>query len=298
MSKKTISVICWTVCIALVCVALWFLCTFFGNPISSALANSTAKRYLKENYSDTDYEIVQVNYNVKTGGYYAHVESPTSIDSHFIISMDGLGRYEDNTSECITNGSNTFARLTEEYWDFVRTKLPYDHFDIDIGHGDLRVAGVFEIYDYIDENGGRIHYTLTKDYGLDMSTLVLDGEYDILALGRDHGSLCIYIEDEEVTVEQAAQVLLELKAYLDEQGLPFHAIDFVLCAPRNETGQKDGPSIRLIEFLYSDIYEEGMVERVQANWNITQEHYAIQDGLKKEAELLIPYFIEIPDDVY
>ena len=294
--KKITRIICWTVCIVFLCAAVWFLSAFFGNPLSSALAKSTAKRYLEEYYPDADFMIEKVSYDMKSGGYRVYVESPTSIDRHFIIYCDALGRYNDDTSHCITDGSNTYVRLSEQYWDLVREKLPYDHFDIDIGYGDLRVAGVFEIYDYIDQYGERIHYTLTKDYGLDISTLVQDGEYDILTLGQDHGSLCIDIIDEEVTVERAADVLLELKLLLDEQGLPFHAIDFTLSAPRNENGQKVGTSIRLIEFLYSDIHEDGLTDRIQENWNITQEHYAIQDGLKKEAELLIPFFIEIPEE--
>ena len=297
MHKKIIRIVCWTVCIVFVCTAVWFLCAFFGNPVSSALAKSTAKRHLEEYYTEADFEIVKVAYDMKSGGYHVNVVSPTSVDSHFIIYCDGLGRYNDDTSSCMTDGSNTYVRLSTQYWDLVREKLPYENFDIDIGHGDLRVSGVFEIYDYIDENCERIHYTLTKDYGLDISSLEQDGKYDILNLGRDHGSLCVDIIDEEVTVERAAEVLLELKNLLDEQGLPFHAIDFTLCGPRNENGQKDGPSIRLIEFLYSDIYEDGLTERIETSWNLTQEHYAIQDGLKKEAELLVPYFIQIPDDV-
>ena len=296
MRKKIINILCWTLCIIFVSVVLWFLCAFFGNPVSSALAKSTAKRHLEENYPEADFKIIKVSYDMKSGGYNARVESSSSADSHFIISMDGLGRYQDDTYECITNGSNTFSRLHQEYWDLVRAKLPYDHFSIDIGHGELRAAGTYEIFDYTDENGEHRHYTLTKDYGLDMSTLVLDGEYDIMALGRDHGSLCIYIQDEEISVERAAEVLLELKTHLDEQGLPFYAIDFTLCAPRNEDGMREGPSIRLIEFLYSEIYEEGLIDRVAHSWNITQEHYAIQDGIKAEAQLVIPCFIDISED--
>ena len=296
MKKKITSIICWTVCIVFACTAVWFLCAFFGNPVSSALAKSTAQNFLKENYPNADFEISKVSYDMKSGGYHVNVASHTSVDSHFIIYCDGLGRYNDDTSHCMNDGSNTYSRLHKQYWDLVREKLPYEHFDIDIGHGDLRVAGVFEIYSYVDKNGERIHYTLNKDYGLDMSALVSDREYDIIALGREHGSLCVDIIDEEVTVDRAAEILLELKNLLDEQGLPFHAIDFTLCAPRNENGQKVGPSIRLVEFLYSDIYAEDLVERVQANWDISQEHSALQDGLKAEPELLISYIIEIPED--
>lgn len=296
MKKKITSIICWTVCIAFLCVVLYFISAFFGNPFSSALAKSTAKRYLEEYYPDTDFMIENVSYDMKSGGYHVYVESPTSIDSHFYIYCDWLGRYNDDTSSCITDGSNTYVRLTTEYWDLVREKLPYADFDIDIGFGDLRVAGVFEIYDYIDENGERKHYTLTKDYGLDISSLVLDGEYDLQVLGREHGSLSVRIHDDIISVERAAELLLELKTCLDKQGLPFHAIDFTLSAPRNENGQSVGPSIRLIEFLYSDIHEDGLADRVQASWDVTQEHSAIQDGLTKEAELLLPCFIEIPEE--
>lgn len=296
MRKKIIHILCWSVCIVFVCTAVWFLCAFFGNPVSSALAKSTAKRHLEENYPEADFKIIKVSYDMKSGGYNARVESSSSADSHFIISMDGLGRYQDDTYECITNGSNTFSRVHQEYWDLVRAKLPYDHFAIDIGHGELRAAGTYEIFDYTDENGEHKHYTLTKDYGLDISTLVLDGEYDILALGREHGALCVYIEDETITIERTAEVLLDLKTILDEQGLPFYAIDFTLCAPRNADGMREGPSIRLIEFLYSDIYEEGLIDRVAHSWNITQEHYAIQDSEKVNAELIYLTEIHVPEE--
>jgi hypothetical protein len=89
-----------------------------------------------------------------------------------------------------------------------------------------------------------------------------------------------------VSVERAAEVLLEFKAYMDEQDLPFHAIDFTLCEPRNAEGQLVGQQITLLEFLYSDIYEDGMIDRVHTSWNITQEHYALQDGLKQKSVLI------------
>jgi hypothetical protein len=88
MKKKFVRIICWTIAIALLCTAVWFLCAFFGNPISSALAKSTAKRHLEENYSGTDFEIERIGYDLKTGGYYAKVMSPSSQDSYFTIYMD------------------------------------------------------------------------------------------------------------------------------------------------------------------------------------------------------------------
>lgn len=297
MRRKITVIITWTVCIAIVCVVLYCLSAIYGNPVSAALAKVTAKEHLQESYPGTDFEIERIGYDLKTGGYYIKVQSPTSRDSYFTIYTDGLGRFAHDSSYRITDGTNTFARLDDEYRALVKNALPPESMDTDMHFGELRTAGVYEIYDYTSENGERMHYTLTKDYGLDPSALVLDGDYDIYQLGRDHGCIRVNVYDTEVTVQRAAELLLEVKAYLDQQGIPFHAIDFDLCEPRNADGQLVGDQISLFEFLYSDIYEEGMVDRVQASWNITQEHYALQDGLKKEAELLVPYFIEIPEDV-
>ena len=295
MGKKIVKVLAIAVCITLIAFVLWFICAFFGNPVSHSLARSSADQYLRENFSDTDYEIVDSGFDMKTGGYYVDVLSPTSRDSHFIIYCDGLGRYRTNTYDDVISGYNTFTRLNSDYWNLIKQNLPYAQFDISIGFGELRAAGYFEVFNYTNEAGEMKEYTLWEDFGLDISSLILDEEYDVWELGRDHGKLCIYIHDPEISVERAAEVLMEFKAYMDTQGLSFHAIDFYLCEPRNAEGQNAGQRITLYEFLYSDIREEGLIDRIQLHWNIAQEHSAIQDGLKTEAALLIPYFIEIPE---
>ncbi len=296
MTKKITRIIAWTVCIAIISVGLYFLSAVFGNPVSSALAKATAKDHLQENYPDTDFEIERIGYDLKTGGYYIKMVSPSSPDSYFTIYTDGLGRFKRDSSYRIADGTNTFARLDDAYRSLVRSALPPDHLEMDMHYGELRTAGLYEIFDYTNEKGERKHYTLTKDYGLDTSTLVLDGEYDIYQLGRDHGCIHVNVYDKEVTVQRAAELLLQIKAYLDDQGIPFHAIDFDLCEPRNAEGQLVGDQISLFEFLYSDIYEEGMIDRVQQYWNITQEHYAIQDGEKVNAELIYLESFEIPEE--
>ena len=296
MGKKSVKILALTVCVALVCFAVWFICAFFGNPLSHSLSRTSADQYLKENFAGTDYEIVDSGFDMKTGGYYVDVLSPGSRDSHFIIYCDGFGRYRANTYEDVTSGYNTFARLNSDYWNLIKQNLPYAQFDISIGFGELRAAGYFEVFNYTDDAGELKEYTYWKDYGLDISTLVLDGEYDILQLGRDHGKLCLYIHDPEVSVERAAALLLAFKAHMDEQGVPFHAIDFHLCEPRNEQGQNAGQQLNLYEFLYSEIYEEGLVDRVRMYWNAAQEHHAIQDGNKVNSDLQYLEKFEIPED--
>lgn len=295
MGKKVTSVICWTVCIAFLCVGLYFLSTFFGNPISAALARSNANRYLTENHPNTDFTVSEVRFDPKSESYFAEIVSPSSIDSHFTIYFDLLGRYSYDNYENITNSGTTFSGLYLEYADLIEESFIGCPMNITMSGGQLRAAGLLEIYDFVDESGERRHYTLTKDFGLDMSSLILDGEYDIRELGRDHGWLYVYIEDPEVSLERAAELLLELKAYMDQQGVSFHTVEFNLRFPRGEDGQIPDMQVNLIEFLYSNIYEEGLKERVEASWNIAQEHHAIQDGLRNEADLLVPYFIELPE---
>lgn len=284
--KKFTKWLCIVLIIAVLAVVLFFVNAFFGNPISKNIARINASRYLEDNFGDSHYRISNVGHDIKTGGYYAFVDSPTSRDSYFTIFFDEWGRYYGDTYEDVTSKYTTLSRINDQYWDLVRDNATdrNSRFDISIYFGDVRITGVKEIYTYTDENGETIEYTLDKDYGFDRSLLELDKEYDIRQIGRDCGSICLYIHDPDVTVNRAAELLLEMKAYLDEKNIPFHAIDFHLCEPRNEEGQLVGEQITLYDFLYSDIYEEALVDRVREHWEMAQEHHAIQDGLKNEIE--------------
>ena len=282
--KKAIKYICILLCAALLVFAAYFLFAFFGNPVSWAIARINTSQYLEENFGDSHFRVNKVGYNFKTGGYYAFIDSPTSQDSYFTIYFDGWGRYRYDSYEDVVNKYTTLSRLDSQYRELVDEKFNETNtpFDISIVFGELKVSGIYEIYTYTDEGGNTVEYTLDKNYGLDRSILELDREYDIDQLGRDCGSICLYIHDPEVTVERAAELLLEVKTYLDEKQVPFHAIDFNLCEPRNEQGQLVGDQITLFEFLYSDIYEEDLIDRVREHWEIAREHYAIQDGEKNK----------------
>ena len=280
--KKFAKILCRISIIVATALVLYIAFAFFGNPMSYLIAKKNASNFMEENFGDSHFKISHVNHDFKTGSYYAYVDSPTSQDSYFTIYFNEWGRYRYDSYEDVTNKYTTFYRLNNQYWDFVRKNAAdrNSRFDISIYFGDIKAAGVYEIYTYIDENGEIVEYTLDKEYGLVISTLELDKEYDIYQIGRNCGCITLYIHDPEVTVERAAELLLEVKDYLDASNVPFYAIDFNLCAPRNEEGQLIGDQITLFEFLYSDIYEDGLVDRVQESWEITQKHYAIQDKEK------------------
>ena len=287
--KKTIKLISIALCAALVLTVLYFVFGFFGNPLSYLLAKRSASQYLEENFGDSTFLVEDIGYNFKTGSYYARITDPTSQDSHFTVYFNGLGQYTYDTQDSIKYGYNTYSRVNQQYWDLVESVLYEGNgiINCSISFGDLKTTE-FEVFSYTTEDGQVEHYRMDKDYGLDFSTLELDKEYDILALGRDYGRICLYVHDPVVTVERAAELLLEVKAYLDARNLPFHGIDFRLCEPRNEQGQMTGTQIDLYDFLYTDIYEEDLLDRVQAHWDAAREHHAIQDGLKTTLEKINP----------
>ena len=268
--------------VAIAALLLFFANAFLGNPISRTIARANAGKYMEEHFGDSHFQISEVSHDIKTGGYYAFIDSPTSQDSYFTIYFDAWGRYYGDSYEDVTSKYTTLSRINNQYWDLVRNNASDIHsrFDVSIYFGDLKVAGINEIYTYTDETGETVEYTMDKDYGFDRTLLELDKEYDIVQIGRDCGKICLYIHDSEVTVARAAELLLDVKNYLDEKQIPFHAIDFHLCEPRNEEGQNVGNQITLYDFLYSDIYEDGMVDRVQTHWTLAQMHHAIQDGEK------------------
>lgn len=261
------------VCVAvLLIVGLGFIANAFaGNPLSAALARRTAERYMEENHGGGDFVLGSVNYSFKDGGYYAFVTSPGSEDSHFILYLDMLGRLKWDTWEDVTSGANTAGRLDEEYRALTAQVADSPEFPCtsEIAFGEL-VFG--------DREWGR-----GDPYGLEQSSLKLDGDYDVAALGAEAGRFVLYADDEEVSVERAAELLLEVRRVMEESGVPFRSVDFVLRCPRVEAG---GPrtgeeSIHVLNFPWEEIREEGMKERVQAAYEESMAYYAREDAKKQ-----------------
>lgn len=244
-----------------------------GNPVSKMLVTNAAKAYLAENYADTDYILESVDYNFKDGDYYARMTAPGSLDRYFTVCFNSLGKFKwDFYERMVTNGSNTARRLGEQYRALTDSvfQSPSFPFTCDIAFGDLEPLEK-------DYEAGREPVA----YGVDEKALQPDGIYDIKKLGAQAGHLVVYVDDETVTVQRAAEIMLEIKRLMDEGGAPFYAIDFVLQYPKPlEPGvQRPDERVQTMEFLYTDIYEDGMAERVKAANDAVNEYY---DALDKE----------------
>lgn len=285
-TKKILKIAALILALAMLGTLAWFANAMIGNPVSRFLATKTAKTHLEENYGDTAYKIDEVMYSFKDGHYYAHVSMPESVDGNFSIEVDMLGRLiDDHYDTYVAGGHNTSTRLDREYRNLVDSIFRSDTFAYvtDIDYGTLEF--IPESY-FTDE---KIHNEV-KDlpdipwYGIIYEDLIIDGVYDVRELGKKAGHIILYVDTEDVTVEKACEILLDVKGRLDNAGIGFYCIDLVVQYPRtsDEAPVRKKGRVEVDGFLYTDIYEDGLYERVEkANEEISAYH-AQQDALMKD----------------
>lgn len=272
--KKTLKIAALVVALALIVGVCWFANALVGNPVSKMLATKTAKEYIRENHPDEDYQLDAVTFNFKFVCYNAYFKSPSSPDSSFtlMLGMDGKvvhDYYEDH----VINRGNTARRLGEEYRAAVSRVLDHPSFPYDchIGFGDL---------EFIPEENKNAPDV--PSYAIVTNDLELDGIYDINELGAKAGKLTFYIYDDTVSAERLAEIILDMKGMLDDAGVSFYAMDCVLEYPKPESGEWKKDRVEVMDFLCSDIYGEGMVDRVRASNEAANEYYNEMDAIKKQ----------------
>lgn len=252
-----------------------------GNPVSKVMAKIHADKYIEEHYPDLDLEKGDVVFNFKTGGYSVYVTAKGSMDIRFAIGFDEFGRVKGDTYDSVLSGFTTWDRISGEYRNMVREGIGSEEFDYpsEIGFGEI-MTNDKENDAFKDESV----------YGIKREELVLDYEYDIKELGRNHGKIVIYVEDEDVSAKRAAEIMLDIKRIFDKRDIPFKLINFTLEHPRNEDGQKNfsKEDFDVRSFLYEDITEDGLEEKLEKAHRELKEHYAEVD--KKTAE-------EIPQSI-
>ena len=278
MKKRILKIAAFVFAIALIVGVCVFANALVGNPISKAMATNTAEKHIEENYADKNFEIERVTFSFKDGYYHAFIYSPSSIDSDFTILVDMWGKLRYDTYEDrVLSGGNTADRISRDYRAVVDKVLDSQAFPYNehIGYGD------FDFYP-------RVHleeYSV-PEYALISEDLTLDAFYDVNELGAKHGKLTIYIDDDTVSYERLSEILLDIRRIFDDSGVKFYVIDCVLEYQKNEdSSKKQEGRVEVREFLYADIYEDGMVERVKTSDEAAKAYYAEQDAEKlKEIE--------------
>lgn len=248
-----------------------------GNPISKMLASNIVERQLATTYADKDFYVERITYSFKDGYYHAFIESESSIDSHFTISVDMYGEVKrDSYEDRVLQGWNTSDRLSTEYRECVEAVFASQMFPF-YAHID------YGMLEFLPREALELDEEDILEYALIIEDLKLDGLYDVQELGKEAGHIVLYVYNEEVSVERAAEILLEVKKQMDAGGVNFYVIDFVLEYPKPEDGGhwKEG-RVETMEFLSDDIYEDGMIERVYEANEKAIAYHAARDAEMKE----------------
>lgn len=284
--KKSVKICAGITAFLLIIGVIWFANGLLGNPISKTISNNSAKEYIEKNYPNMDLNISDAFYNFKTGTYDIEVKSPTSKDTHFYLSISSFGKITyDSYENDVVDRYNTFNRINESYSSkmekvFDSNDFPYES---EINFGEIMDIENLKENLEINKNNG-LTYPI---YGIDVKKLELDKDYNMYEMGKKAGHIVFYAEDEEITVKKASEILLNIKNILDEENISFYAIDFILEKPRNEEGtpSSDDASIRIEHFLYEDIYEENLEQRISKAEKDLKKYYEIIDSKKEELEI-------------
>ena len=269
MKKRIWKIAAFVLAIALIIGGASFANSLVGNPISKMMARRTAQKYLAVRYSDTDYVIDEVFYSFKIGGYYVHIVSPSSMDGNFTLTVSMHGKLtNDDYASRVEGHRNVASRLSSEYRKMVDGVLqsyayPYT---VDMGYGDLK----------FEREAGEE----ALEGALKMTDLVNDRIYNVGKLGTINGELVLYIDSDTVTYEKAAEILLKTKELMDGAGVGFRSVHLVLRYPpynEEESYKRPEGEIDLRKFLYTDIYEDGIMERIVRCAEDTQDYYNRQD---------------------
>lgn len=223
-----------------------------GNPVSKHLAERSVKEYLSSNFADLDVYTESITYDAKTGNYEIYVKSESSIDTYFKISTNKTGDVLFDTYKTdVLSGFNTYRRLNSEYGTRVDSvwNQATCTYTLRWCLGNLEIISPEN-----DLSNARDHIT--------MDTLELDKAYEVHELGKSIGYISIAIVDDSVTFERMAELMLDVKARFDDADVSFHAVSMTIqsSAEQGEAAEY----ISITDFLYSDIYVEELVQRLQA----------------------------------
>ncbi len=274
MKKRILKISALILALVLIAGVCVFANSLIGNPVSMALAKKTAEKYIEENYADKKLTVEDVTYSFKDGYYHANVIDEENIDGHFTLMMDSFGKLrEDDYADRVTGGWNIAYRINDEYRKKVDSIFESQTFSYDahIGFGDIE----FISRKYKNES-------VVPEYAFVTEELTAGKIYDVFELGAAAGKLTMYIDNDTVTADKMAQILLDTKKLFDEAGVGFYAIDCVLETPKGENGFEYEERIEVLDFLYSDIYEDGLSQRITEADKAAKEYYAAQDMEKLE----------------
>lgn len=251
MSKKVGIIIIFVAVVALISAFVAFLIwPEKEEGFSCGKARLAAKEYLAQQYPDYDYQISNVSYDGHYQCYVVNVYLPESKDNKFILEYDTEGQLVNDTYQnFVAYKTNTAIRLPWEYTEAVEKVLT----SVPNHSGFTRTAQL--LWTYPGGASSDPRYIASEK-------LELDKDYDLSELGAQAGYVWFRVKVASkplVTAETLAPILLYVRKTLDEADLPFYQISCQV----DYYSEDETQSLELENFLYEDIYEEGLEARLR-----------------------------------
>ena len=103
-----------------------------------------------------------------------------------------------------------------------------------------------------------------SEEAINKNELVNNKIYDVKKLGKTNGRIVLYVNTDSITAEKAAEIMLVTKSLLCEANISFYSMCLCLRHPvsNEKTYERPEGSIYIKDFLSADIYEEGIVEKI------------------------------------
>lgn len=106
--------------VGMIALLFYGYCEFYGNPITKIMAKNSINNYLKNHFTELNYEKSSVVYNFKDRTYYVNIDVEKSEDMDFTISYL-KGEIKNDYQFRVIEKNNTESRLqvylNQKTWD-------------------------------------------------------------------------------------------------------------------------------------------------------------------------------------
>ena len=239
-------------CLLLGTVVWWLIRVPSDNPVSQMLAQRSARRYLQVHYAEQDVYLDSVEFSTRHCSYHALIRSHSSRDTEFLLILDGMGNVLHDTYErWVQSGCSTSHRLTQAYDGLIEEVILAPDFPWSVERGS---GYLYFLWDEKEQGAFA--------FGMPVSELQLDAEYDILQLGREMGILKLKLSDSQVTAQRAAEMALDIRERFEKAQIPFRVLDLTLEDSRQKKDRAEDREIYAV-LSYDDLYEEGLTARIE-----------------------------------
>ena len=245
----------WCAVIVFVLFCTLTLNLIFGNPVSKALAVHNAETVLNIRFGREVYRVASARYAdywLEDQEYSVRCEMPGSPDSGFTMTFGMFGNYRsDNYNRAVLQKGNVLGRISEEYNAVVTQAMESLNRQMDYCYGEVLTGD--------NESDGPTLPHLTAEQ------VEPDQVFEYQKIGAQYGKVVVEMEDTDLSAENIASLLLQIKNHLNGRNVRFYGISLILLdrssAVRN--GEGHGYDCAAVwDFPCDQIYETGLVQRV------------------------------------